>query len=81
MTEIHEAIEVGVVFLKTGVRPVWFIWKGRKYAVEQVAYRWKEKRGEAWIHSFSVFDGANTFELNYDAQFLQWKLGRVAEAC
>ena len=81
MTEINEPIEVGAVFQKAGVRPVWFLWKGRKYPVERVAYRWKERVGEAWVHSFSVFDGANTFELNYDSKLLQWKLGRVAGEC
>lgn len=77
LTEINEPIEVGVVFRRGVVQPVWFIWKGRKYPVAQITYRWKEKQGETTIHYFSVFDGANTFELRYDAKFLTWKLGRV----
>lgn len=81
MTEINEPIEVGAVFKKTGLRPVWFLWKGRKYPVERVTYRWKAKRGEAWVHAFSVFDGINTFELLYDSKFLEWKLGRVSGEC
>ena len=78
MTEINEPVEVGAVFRKSGIRPVWFYWKGRKYSVERVTYRWKEKAGEAWRHFFSVFDGVNTFELIYDSRALEWKLGRVA---
>ena len=78
MTQINESIEVGAVFLKTGLRPVWFMWKGRKYGIERVTYRWKEKKGDDLLHSFSVFDGANTFELNYDSKSLAWKLGRVS---
>lgn len=77
LTEINEPVEAGVVFRKGQVRPVWFLWKGRKYLVAKVAYSWKEPRGETTLHHFSVFDGANTFELCYDAKFLTWKLGRV----
>lgn len=78
ITEIGEPIEVGVVFKEAGPRPVWFVWKGRKYPVERVTYRWKEKSGDSWHYCFSVFDGANTFELIYDSKLLQWKLGRVS---
>mgnify|MGYP001577202592 CR=1 FL=1 len=81
MTEINDPVEVGAVFRKTGLRPVWFLWKGRKYPVERVTYRWKEKSGEGWLHSFSVFDGTNTFELVYDSKLLRWKLGRVSGEC
>ena len=77
ITEIDEPIEVGAVFREAGLRPVWFVWKGRKYSVERVTYRWKGKSGDGWLYSFSVFDGANTFELIYNAKLLQWKLGRV----
>ena len=77
ITEINDSIEVGAVFQKTGLKPVWFVWKGKKYFTERVTYRWKGKHGESWFYSFSVFDGTNTFELIYDALLLQWKLGRV----
>jgi len=77
LTEIHEPVEVAALFRKTGLRPVWFLWKGRKYPIEKITYRWKEKTGDHWVYSFSVFDGANTFELIYDSKLLEWKLGRV----
>lgn len=78
LTEINEPVETGVVFGRGAVRPVWFFWKGRKYPVQKIAYRWKEKSGETWLYFFSVFDGANTFELIYDSKLLSWKLGRVS---
>ncbi len=77
LTEIDEPIEAGVVFRKNAVRPVWFFWKGRKYSVKEVSYCWKEKVGDGVIHYFSVFDGINTFELQYDSKLLSWKLGKV----
>ena len=77
LTEIDEPIEVGVVFRKNAVRPVWFFWKGRKYSLTELTYCWKEKVGDTMIHYFSVFDGANTFELCYDSKLLSWKLGKV----
>ena len=78
LTEINESIEVGVIFSKGGPRPVWFLWQGRKYSVQRLAYHWKEKVGEDTLHYFSVFDGMNTFELRYDSKLLRWKLGRVS---
>lgn len=78
LAEINEPIEAGVVFQKESVRPVWFFWQGRKYSVEKITYRWKERQGETWLHFFSVFDGVQTFELIYDSKSLQWKLGRVS---
>ena len=78
LTEINESIEVGVVFQRGGVRPVWFIYRGKKYRVEQVTYRWKEKVGETLVYYFSVFDGVDTFELRYDSKLLTWRLGRIS---
>lgn len=77
LTEINEPIEVGAVFRRGRVQPVWFVWKGRKYPVEKTTYAWKEAQGETTVHYFSVFDGVNTFELCYDSKALTWQLGRV----
>ena len=78
LTELNEPVEVGVVFRKAQTQPVWFLWQGRRYSIQRVTYRWKEKVGEDTIHYFSVFDGVNTFELRYDSKLLQWRLGRVS---
>lgn len=78
VSEINESVEVAAFFRKTGVQPIWFVWKGRKYPAQKITYRWKERLGESWLHFFSVFDGTNTFELIYDSKLLQWKLGRVS---
>jgi hypothetical protein len=77
ITELNDPIEVGAVFGDGVVSPVWFLWSGRRYKIERVTYRWKEKAGESLLHFFSVFDGANTFELIYDSKLLRWTLGRV----
>ena len=78
ITEINDSIEVAAVFRKGGLEPVWFVWRGKKYPIQRITYRWKGRSGEGWLYSFSVFDGTNTFELVYDAKTLQWKLGRVS---
>ena len=77
ITEINDPIEVGAVFRKGSLEPVWFVWRGRKYPVQRVTFRWKGRSGESWLHSFSVFDGTNTFELIYDSKLLRWRLGRA----
>ena len=45
ITEIAERIEVGAIFRRGRIRPVWFIWSSRKYVVKAVTYQWHEKKG------------------------------------
>lgn len=77
--EFDEEIEVGALFGKaTKIRPVWFVWKGIKYLIRDVAYCWTTSEGEAVIHHFSVKDkSGNLFEIAYNAQTLVWKLFKV----
>lgn len=59
------------------IRPVWFDWRRRKYEVREVTYSWRERQGEATILHFAVSDGANLFELAYNAAGLTWALAAV----
>ncbi len=56
------------------VEPVWFDWGRRKYTVREVTYTWQERQGEATIFHFAVSDGANLFELVYNAASHLWAL-------
>ncbi len=78
MQKIREHIRVAVVFGPgDSVRPVWFDWGRRKYTVSEVTYTWRERRGEATILHFAVTDGANLFELTYNAVSQLWALTAV----
>jgi hypothetical protein len=77
---INEFIKVGAIF-KTGedIRPAWFVWEGRKYTVKEVNYFWLEKSGREKLFCFSVTDGANTYELNFNAERAVWKLTKICQ--
>ena len=89
--KIDEFIKVGAIFTATGgaafdgsvqkgdeIRPAWFIWDKRKYQVKEVNYFWLEKSGREKLFCFSVTDGANTYELNFNAELASWKLTKIA---
>ena len=73
--EIGDSIRVGVVFGgQPKVRPVWFIWHEREVRIREITYRWQSRDGRSVIHHFAVSDGANVYELRYDAGTLGWTL-------
>ncbi len=75
MNRIREQIRVAVIFGPGNqIRPVWFGWRRRKYEVREVTYSWQERQGDATILHFAVSDGANLFELAYDAVGQAWAL-------
>jgi len=78
ITEIRERIEVAAVFGKgERIRPVWFVWNGKKVRVQRVTYRWTEREGSEVYHHFSVTDGASLYELSYASGNLRWELVAV----
>lgn len=78
MEKLREKIRVAVIFGPGDrMRPVWFDWGNRKYAVKEVAYSWRESLGDAICIRFSVTDGANLFELTYNTAKLLWLLTGV----
>ncbi len=76
---INEPVKVGAVFGdgKKKIRPVWFKWNGREYRIESITYTWTSRQGRAPIYHFSVTDGANLYELQYNTESSVWKLASV----
>ncbi len=78
ITEIRERIEVAVLFgRRERIRPVWFLWDGRKIPVRKITYRWTERDGEETSFHFSVTDGGSLYELSYSTKKLLWELVAV----
>ena len=75
-TEINEMIQVGAIFgdNKKKLKPVWFIWGGRRYNIQEITYIWTERTGKAVVHYFTVTDGANLFSISYNTDTLVWTL-------
>lgn len=74
---VDENIRVGVAFDKRKVVPMWFMWRDRYYRVKSVAYAWDTSQGVSTLHHYSVTDGINMYELQFNATTLDWSLGQV----
>jgi len=77
--DINESISVGAVFSEGKVRPAWFIWRGRKYAVTEVTYTWESSEGMARLRHFSAVSGANVYALAYNTDDCAWEIRGVEQ--
>ena len=76
--EIQEPIEVEARFSSRGMRPLRFLWQGRRHEVREVTCAWSERDGLLVHRCFTVTDGAACYELRFDARDLRWQLIKVA---
>ncbi len=74
---IDESIRVGVAFDNCRVLPIWFMWRDRYYKVKAVTYTWRTNKGISGLYHYSVTDGANLYELQFNANTLEWLLGKI----
>ena len=77
--DICERITVAAVFPPGELRPAWFIWRGRKYLVKEVAYAWESREGLAKMRHFSVVSGANVYTLTYNTLICAWEIRGVEQ--
>jgi hypothetical protein len=77
--ELSERVSVGAVFTAGTVRPAWFFWHGRKYAVSEVAHTWESRDGIARLRHFSVVSGGNVYTLSYNPVETVWDLEGVEQ--
>ncbi|MBI5695855.1 MAG: hypothetical protein HZC51_08990 [Nitrospirae bacterium] len=77
--ETNERVTVGAVFSGGKVRPAWFLWRGRKYAVGEVTFAWESREGVARLQHFSVVSGGNVYALSYNPVECVWDLKGVEQ--
>lgn len=82
-TAIREPIRVAVDFSPVAgidrVRPLAFVWAGRKYRITKLNLRYKRTHGKRFIWCFAVSDNANSYVLSYDPDELSWLLEELYE--
>ena len=76
---LHKTVSVGAVFRRSSVVPQWFGYQGRKIAIKEITYSWKEKRGESMFLHFVVTDGINLYDLSFQPEQLSWHLEAVED--
>ncbi|MEA3226991.1 MAG: DUF6504 family protein [Planctomycetota bacterium] len=70
-------INAGVYFKKGRAYPKMFIWRDRRYDVEEVTYHWEERRGRDLLHFYTVAAGGNVFVIYFNTKYLYWRLART----
>lgn len=75
--DIDQPVQVGVKFGSNQIQPVWFVWKGRRYKVDEVNLYHRSFKGEAPIHHFSVSAGGEVYQLSFDGKKLKWNLDQM----
>lgn len=80
---IHEPIRVVVDFSPAGgaerIKPLAFLWSGRKYTVARLNLRYKRPHGKRFVWCFAVSDAENSYVLVYDPEELTWTLEELYE--
>ena len=76
---IGEAIRVCAYFHRGQVSPLWFVWKGRRYRVEETRSRWVTTEGLGRVYHFgvAVTDRADLYEICLRSETMKWHLGRI----
>jgi hypothetical protein len=74
VSEIDEPINVGAIFSRGAIKPVWFSWNGRQIRIREVAFTWKTQEGNAGLLHFSVSDGQGMYEVAYNMKTMRWRL-------
>lgn len=77
--KVDEPVRVAVDFRGPDVRPLAFLWRGRKITVDKVNMTFKRQHGDRWVRCFAVSDEANAYILRYDPEDMRWVLEEVVE--
>ncbi len=78
VTQVEEPVDVSAVFREGRMRPVAFLWRGRKYAVRRCLGSYRFTRGRYLEIYFSVVsEGPDVYELRFSTRDMRWTLMRV----
>lgn len=77
MDNLHERVKVAVIFRPDKTMPVWFEWKGERYKIDNITYRWQEKIGKSLYLHFSVTSQNLLFHLVWHRETMEWFLDGV----
>jgi hypothetical protein len=76
---LNQSISVAAVFNAGSVFPRWFLYHGRKIAIQEVTYSWKEEKGAALLHHFAVSDGVNLYDIAFEPAGFAWSIEAVED--
>lgn len=79
-TAIHEPVAVVVIFSNGSIRPRYFLWNGKKIAIDSVSFMWRTMVGATNLLHFTVVAQRTLYELVFDTKALMWKLEQTEAA-
>lgn len=76
---IGEPVRACAYFRRGRISPVWFVWRGRCYRVEEIRNRWvtNEGLGRRYHFAVTVEGRADLYELYLRSETMEWRLGRI----
>lgn len=78
MKLLEEKVPVTARFDGSGVRPLEFVWQGRRYPVRSVVKTWQQfALLEEQVQSFVVETGSRLAQLSYFPQSGWWRLDKM----
>ncbi len=77
VAEINEPINVVASFANGKITPIAFSWHGRRYDHLSLTSQWPVMEGKYAVRCFSLYDGANAYEIRFKTQQMEWELVRI----
>ena len=74
---INDPISVVAVFSSGKIIPKFFIWKRKKFSVEEVTFFWRSKNGSDRILHFAVTTSDSVYEISYNLKTSAWRLEKA----
>jgi len=71
---IDDRIRVAAIFENGRLKPVWFDLAGKRYDVKKLCLTWDYNTGRAVILNFAVWDGVNSYVLEFNSSNHIWSL-------
>lgn len=69
-----ESLEVTARFVKGKISPLFFVFHGARFKVENLHYVWRERKGNIILYFFSVSDARDRYCLCLNSETMAWRL-------
>ena len=78
---LSEKIKVIALFDRSDnhLKPVRLQWRNRPYAITEISFHHREKRGRILFHIFSCVTDTLFFRISFDTENLDWLLEEVSD--
>ena len=76
---LNERIDVLAQFKHAKIFPKSFIWHDKEYQIENIAYNWQERIGQALINYFSVNCTGQLYQISFNNSTFHWQIDKLIQ--